>query len=197
MIALLTGTVASLHHDRVIIDVGGVGYLALITPGTAQILSLGSRVTLHTSMVVREDSMTLYGFQEERAKELFDIVQTVSGIGPKVALSIVSALSYEEFAHAVAREDVALLSQVPGIGKKGAQRLILDLKGKLSIAHEERLSPSIPWREKVMSALISLGFSAKEAESAISEFARHYEGDISSLDEGVILKSVLAQSRRR
>lgn len=197
MIASLTGTVVSLHHDRAIIDVGGVGYLAHIPPRTAQLLSPGNLATLHTSMVVREDSMALYGFHEERAKDLFEIVQTVSGIGPKVALSIVSGFSYDDFAHAVAREDVALISKVPGIGKKGAQRLILDLKGKLEHTLEHSSSLSIPWRENVMSALVSLGFSPKEAEGAINDFLRQGEGDISSMDESEILKLVLAQGRRR
>ena len=196
MIALLTGTVTSLHTDKVILDIGGVGYLVSITPMTSRYLTLGSRATLHTSMVVREDSMTLYGFIEERAKELFDVVQTVSGIGPKVALSIVTALSYEDFSRAIAQEDIALLAKVPGIGKKGAQRLILELKGKLVPNPEHVVSAKVPWRENVMSALVSLGFSQREADSAINEFSRNYGGDIASLDEGEILKSVLAHGRR-
>lgn len=197
MIALLTGTVKSLHADRVVIDVGGVGYVVTITPATLHHLAMGSVASLHTSMVVREDSMTLYGFADESAKNLFDVVQTVSGIGPKVALSIVSALSYEDLARAIAQEDISLISKVPGIGKKGAQRLVLELKGKLIGESSIPISTSGSWRESVMSALVSLGFSQREADAAINDFARAHPEQVSTKDVGEILKSVLAQGRRR
>ena len=197
MIALLSGQVHSLHADRAVIDVGGVGYLVTITPSTALHLAMGATTSLHTSLVVREDSMTLYGFLEESSRNLFESVQTVSGIGPKVALSIVGSLSPDDLARAVAQEDVALIEKVPGIGRKGAQRLILELKGKLSDMGSTKKVHVEPWREQLVSALTSLGFSSKEADSSINSFINSYEGDISGAEVSELLKGVLAQGRRR
>ena len=197
MIALLSGQVHSLHADRAVIDVGGVGYLVTITPSTALHLAMGATTSLHTSLVVREDSMTLYGFLEESSRNLFESVQTVSGIGPKVALSIVGSLSPDDLARAVAQEDVALIEKVPGIGRKGAQRLILELKGKLSDMGSAKKVHVEPWREQLVSALTSLGFSSKEADASINSFMKSYEGDISGAEVSELLKGVLAQGRRR
>ncbi len=132
MIAQLTGSVRSINSDRIILEVAGVGYLIHVTPTAAATLTLGNSLTIHTSMVVREDSMTLYGFIDAPSKETFELVQTVSGIGPRVALSILAHLSPDQLADAVESESVNILSGVPGIGKKGAQRILLELKGKLS-----------------------------------------------------------------
>ena len=130
MIAQLTGSVRSINSDRIILEVAGVGYLIHVTPTVAATLTLGNSLTIHTSMVVREDSMTLYGFIDAPSKETFELVQTVSGIGPRVALSILAHLSPDQLADAVESESVNILSGVPGIGKKGAQRILLELKGK-------------------------------------------------------------------
>jgi len=197
MIALLTGTIKSLHADRVIVDVGGVGYLVTITPQASTNLAMGAVVSLHTSMVVREDSMTLYGFLEEQSRSLFETVQTVSGIGPKVALSIVASLSHDELARAITQEDVGVIEKIPGIGRKGAQRLILELKGKLTDFGNTKKVSVEPWRESVMSALVSLGYSQREADNALNDYVRPHESDIAGLEVGEILKSVLAMGRRR
>ena len=197
MIALLTGEVKSLHTDRVILDVNGVGYLVTITPSTSLNLAMGATISLHTSMVVREDSMTLFGFLEEGSRNLFESVQTVTGIGPKVALSIVGAMSPDELARAVLNEDVSLIEKVPGIGRKGAQRLILELKGKLTDTGSSKKIRVEPWRAQVLDALTSLGFSAKEADGSINDYVKNHPGDISQIEVSQILKEVLSQGRRR
>ena len=132
MISIITGTVRAIHIDRLIVEVGGIGLSVLVNPATSNSVTLGSSVQLFTSLVVREDSLTLFGFLSEQARGFFELVQTVSGVGPKVALSILSVLTPEDLARAIAQEDVAVIERVPGIGRKGAQRMILELKGKLS-----------------------------------------------------------------
>lgn len=198
MIALLTGDVRFLAEDRVILDVNGVGYLVHITAPISERIALGSRITFHTTMIVREDSQTLYGFLDESTRSLFESVQTVSGVGPKVALSLVSALSVEDVTRAIAHEDVAVIESVPGIGRKGAQRLILELKGKLSdLGATTRRRGSIPpWREQLGAALTSLGFTPKESDHAIDNYLATID-DPSTLAMSELLKGVLAQGRRR
>ena len=131
MIAQLTGTVRQLTTEKVILEVGGVGYLISITPRTSSQIAMGSVITLSTSLVVREDSMTLFGFLDSKDRDIYEVLQTVSGIGPKVALAITGAMTPDALAQAIASEDIGAIEKVPGIGKKGAQRLILELKGKL------------------------------------------------------------------
>jgi len=179
MISTLSGTIRLLSQDKLVIEVGGVGLSVLINPPTSAGLTLGSQPTLYTSLVVREDSLTLFGFLSEEVRNLFELVQTVSGVGPKVALSIMGALTPEDLARAISQEDTSAIERVPGIGKKGAQRMILELKGKLN-----DLSPGAtykghqpPWREQLLSALVSLGFSAKESDSAISHVVNDLQGD--------------------
>jgi len=197
MIAMLTGEITSLHADKVVLDVNGVGYLVTITPATCSNLAMGARVLLHTSLVVREDSMTIFGFLEESSRNLFETLQTVSGIGPKVALSIVGSMNPDDLARAVINEDVAGIEKIPGIGRKGAQRLILELKGKLISGGDAKKVSVEPWRAQLLDALTSLGYSAKEADHAISDFLSTYHGDVTSLEMGQLLKEVLAQGRKR
>ena len=121
MISLLNGTVRSIHSDRLVVEVGGFGLSVLVTPATTTQVSLGAQVQLFTSLVVREDSLTLFGFVNEESRSLFELVQTVSGIGPKVALSILGALTPEDLSRAIAQEDIGAIEKVPGIGRKGAQ----------------------------------------------------------------------------
>ena len=132
MISLLTGSVRSIASDRLVVEVGGFGISVLVNPQTAAQVTLGSQVQLFTSLIVREDSLTLFGFINDESRSLFELVQTVSGIGPKVALSILGALTPEDLGRAISQEDIGAIERVPGIGRKGAQRLILELKGKLS-----------------------------------------------------------------
>jgi Holliday junction DNA helicase RuvA len=198
MIAQLTGTIRSINNDRIILEVAGIGYLVHVTPVAASTLALGNSLTLHTSMVVREDSMTLYGFLDAPSRETFELVQTVSGIGPRVALSILAHLSPDQLADAVEAESVNILSGVPGIGKKGAQRILLELKGRLSRSGSPSTSVSSAqpmWREQLAGALISLGYSAREADSTISIVAIDYANrglNPADSDLSELLKAALA-----
>lgn len=200
MISLLSGTVRSINTDRVVVEVGGFGLTVLVTPATTTQVTLGSQIQLFTSLVVREDSLTLFGFINEESRALFELVQTVSGIGPKVALSILGALTPEDLGRAIAQEDIASIEKVPGIGRKGAQRLILELKGKLSdlstAAQYKGHQPA--WREQLASALVSLGFSPKESDAAISNVVSALQADgveASKLELSELLKLSLASGK--
>ena len=200
MISLLTGTVRAINTDRLVVEVGGFGLSVLVTPATTTQLTLGSQIQLFTSLVVREDSLTLFGFVNEESRTLFELVQTVSGIGPKVALSILGALTPEDLARAISQEDVGAIEKVPGIGRKGAQRLILELKGKLSdLSTAQQYKEQQPaWREQLSSALVSLGFSPKESDAAISNVVSNLQADgidASNLELSELLKLTLASGK--
>jgi Holliday junction DNA helicase RuvA len=201
MISLVNGVVRSISLDKVIVEVGGVGLSLSISQKTSAQLNIGVPVQLFTTLVVREDALTLYGFLEDGDRVLFELVQTVSGIGPKVALSIVSALSPSQLAIAISQEDISAIEKVPGIGRKGAQRLILELKGKLTdfgtTSKTDRHQPV--WREQLTSALVSLGFNAKDSDAAISQVvARLSEDgvDAQNLELSDLLKRALSQGGR-
>ena len=200
MISLLSGNVRSIHSDRLVVEVGGFGLTVLVTPQTTTQVNLGSQIQLFTSLVVREDSLTLFGFVNEESRSLFELVQTVSGIGPKVALSILGALTPEDLGRAIAQEDIAAIEKVPGIGRKGAQRLILELKGKLrDLSHAQLYKGHQPaWREQLSSALVSLGFSPKESDGAISNVVATLQSDgvdASTLELSELLKLTLASGK--
>ena len=200
MISLLNGTVRSVSPDRLIVEVGGFGVSVLVNPQTSAQTTLGTQIQLFTSLVVREDSLTLFGFINDESRSLFELLQTVSGIGPKVALSILGALTPEDLGRAIAQEDVAVIEKVPGIGRKGAQRLILELKGKLSdLSTGHNYAVHQPaWREHLTSALVSLGFSPKESDAAISNVVSELQAndvDASTLDLSELLKLTLASGK--
>jgi len=200
MISLLSGTVRSIASDRIIVEVGGFGVSVLVNPQTSVQLAMGSQVQLFTSLVVREDSLTLFGFINDESRSLFELVQTVSGIGPKVALSILGALTPEDLARAISQEDIGAIEKVPGIGRKGAQRLILELKGKLTdLSSTQQYKGHQPaWREQLTSALVSLGFSPKESDGAISQVVStlHSDGvDAAQLELSELLKLALASGK--
>lgn len=135
---------------------------------------MGSELTLATTLVVREDSLTLFGFLDPRDRDIYETLQTVTGIGPKVALAITGALTPDELASAIAQEDIGAIEKVPGIGRKGAQRLILELKGKL-VTDEDlpKLTTHSAVRDQLLSALTGLGFTAKESDIAINSTFAH------------------------
>jgi Holliday junction DNA helicase RuvA len=200
MISLLSGVVRSISTDKAIVEVAGVGYSLSITSQTSNSLSIGAPVTLFTTLVVREDSLTLFGFADDEARVLFELLQTVSGIGPKVALSILNSLTPDQLARSVATEDISAIEKVPGIGRKGAQRLILELKGKIAAGTgHQKITHQPAWREQLTSALVSLGFSAKDSDLAISTVIGNLaeEGiDASSVDISELLKLALQSGRR-
>ncbi len=131
MIAFVRGEVAALTVSSAVLEVGGVGLELMCTPGTLATLRAGHTATLPTSMVVREDSLTLFGFVDDDEKSIFELVQTASGVGPKVAQAITAVLSPDDVRRAIASDDVKALTRVPGIGQKGAQRIILELKDRI------------------------------------------------------------------
>ncbi len=195
MIASLFGTIRSLKPDQAIIDVNGVGYLVHITAKTASHLGIGRDYQIFTSLVVREDSMTLYGFNESDERELFELVQTVSGIGPKVALAITAAMGIDDLAAAVNSKDESAIAAVPGIGKKGAQRLILELSGKLDFTHPANKVTGFSWRDQLIDALTGLGFARKQAEQAVNEIAAARDAkELSSMSPTDLLKLALAHA---
>lgn len=191
MIAFLTGRVVRKAASHALLEVGGVGYkLAMSTCSLAALPAEGDEVTVWTYLYVREDELSLFGFESEAEKESFEQLITVTGVGPKVALATLSALSPEALAQAVASDDVAMISTVPGIGKKTAQRIILDLKDKLGIpdlgSAAARGSGAGAALAETTDALLSMGFSAAEVAAAVKGF----EGTGSS-DAQALLKYAL------
>ena len=173
MIAFLTGRLAGKSGAFALLDVGGVGYrLLMSTRSLAALPAEGDDVTVHTYLHVREDELTLYGFESEDERTLFEQLIGVSGIGPKVALAVLSSFAPDALRTAVAREDVGLLSSVPGVGKKTVQRLILELKDKLDIpdlaAGGSAARGSVAVTE-ARDALLTMGFSPAEAAAALRE----------------------------
>jgi Holliday junction DNA helicase RuvA len=175
MIAFVRGRVAGLTLSSAVIEVGGVGLEVMCTPGTLAELRTGQEATLPTSMVVREDSLTLFGFADDDEKQTFELVQTASGVGPKLAQAMVACLSPDDLRRAVASDDVTTLTRVPGIGRKGAQRIILELKDRLGAPSTGVPAPSgptgDPWRGQVHQGLVGLGWSTRDAEKAVDAVA--------------------------
>ncbi|MEU4443523.1 Holliday junction branch migration protein RuvA [Actinosynnema sp. NPDC050801] len=169
MISSLRGQVLSIGLDHVVVEVGGVGYAVQATPATLATLRRGEETQLATSLVVREDSLTLFGFADTEARELFGLLQTVSGIGPRLALATLAVLEPDKLRAALAEGNITVLTQVPGIGRKGAERLIIELRDKVG-----QLAPAPTSgggtgqvRTQVTEALLGLGFPAKQAEQAV------------------------------
>lgn len=180
MIAQVTGTVALLGPTSVVVEVGGFGVLALCSPNTTAGLRLGQTATLATSLVVREDSLTLYGFATLDERELFELLQTATGVGPKLAQAALAVLTPDELRSAIATENLVQLCKVPGVGRKGAQRLVIELKDKINAIGPvgEPAAATLPaaparssWRDQVSQGLQGLGWSSRDAEAACDEVA--------------------------
>ena len=201
MISLVNGVVRSIGNEKIVVEVGGVGLAVSVTSQTGSQLNLGVPVQLFTTLIVREDALTLFGFLDEESRSTFELVQTVTGIGPKVALAIMGSHSPQTLATAIAQEDIAAIEKVPGIGRKGAQRLILELKGKITdFGNAPRSSHHQPvWREQLTAALVSLGFSAKDSDAAINSVVAEYaENGVepTELELSELLKQALQSGRR-
>jgi holliday junction DNA helicase RuvA len=169
--------VTGLAPDGAVIEVGGVGLLVQCTPGTLAQLRTGDRARVATSLVVREDSLTLYGFGSEDERNTFELLQTASGVGPRLALAMLAVMTPDALRRAVAAEDLAALTSVPGIGRKGAQRIVLELAGRLgaetgpaipAAANGASAAGAMAWRDQVRAGLVSLGWQVREADQAIS-----------------------------
>jgi Holliday junction DNA helicase RuvA len=169
MIGRLRGVIASKQGERILIDVAGVGYEVMVTPQTlVDLPAVGEEGVLHTHLHVREDQMALFGFITDDQRDLFRILLGVSGVGPKVALAILGTLSTDELRRAVVAEDAAALTMVPGIGKRSAQKLMLELRPKLELPDAEVLSRGGSVVE-VRQALDGLGYQAAEIREALRE----------------------------
>ena len=197
MIAHLSGSILDVRLNQLVIDVGGIGYQVTVAPELAADSRVGQSISLHTSLVVREDSWTLFGFSNADAKNLFEQLQSVTGIGPKVASALLAVYQPEELRSAIAAQDNAALERVPGIGKKVASRITLELKDKFGGGYRSKSSLSGPWRTQVIGALTGLGYSAKEAESALDDVLSDFGRTPSEADLPEMLKLALAQSRRK
>jgi Holliday junction DNA helicase RuvA len=181
VIAFVRGNVASVGLDTAVVEVGGVGFEVRATPGTLADLRVGEPATLPTSLVVREDSLTLYGFADDDERTVFELLQTASGVGPRLAQAMLAVHRPDDLRRAVATDDLVALTKVPGIGKKGAQRIVLELKDRLGAPTGGRpvggaapvvgVAAGAEWREQVRGALLGLGWSTREAESALDTVA--------------------------
>ncbi|WP_440069849.1 Holliday junction branch migration protein RuvA [Streptosporangium sp. OZ121] len=174
MIASVRGQVTAIAADGAVVEVGGVGVLVHCTPGTLATLRTGEEARLATSLVVREESLTLFGFVTDDERAIFEMLQTASGVGPKVALAMLAVHTPNALRVAVASADVKALTRVPGVGPKGAQRIIVDLKNKLGTP-EEAVSAALDgraaapaWRAQVHSGLVGLGYSGRDADEAVA-----------------------------
>ena len=170
MIASLTGTVSGKLKDSLVLTVQGVGYQVFVADSTRTQAREGDDLLLHTTLIVREDSLTLYGFENLQEKQIFEIVTTVSGVGPRIGLAILSTMSVSNIRNAIASERDELLTRVPGIGKKTAKKIVFELKDKLlsrDAAPIDDLDVISDVNADVMDSLIALGFSIVEAQTAI------------------------------
>jgi holliday junction DNA helicase RuvA len=207
MISHLDGTVSAVAPEGAVIEVGGVGLLVQCTPGTLATLRTGERARVATSLVVREDALTLYGFAADDERDVFELLQTASGIGPRLALAMLAVFTPDALRHAVAAEDITALIRVPGIGRKGAQRIVLELAGRLGspgmtngqgrpAAAAPGLPGASPWRDQVRAGLVNLGWQARDADQAIAaveaDLAQATVGDGDGrVDVAVMLRSAL------
>src|SRR5579859_2648964 len=203
MIAHLSGSVAGVSPDGAVIDVGGFGLRVQCTPGTLASLRPGEPARVATSLVVREDSLTLFGFGTDDERNIFELLQTASGIGPRIALAMLAVHSPDALRRAVAAEDIKALTMVPGIGTKGAQRIVLEMKDRLGAPSDQaagggpaparRGAPS--WRDQVTTGLVNLGWSARDAEAAVT--AVEAESDGQAPDVATALRAALRKLSRQ
>lgn len=193
MISSVRGEVLQIGLDHAVVEVGGVGLAVFATPNTLAGLRRGEQGRLATALVVREDSLTLFGFADDEQRDLFGLLQSVAGIGPRMALATLAVLAPDDLSRALTEGDVKTLTRVPGIGPKVAQRMVLELKDKVVIPaaapSQLAMAPSgNPRRDQVVEALVGLGFTAKPAETAVDKaLAAH-----SDADAAVLLRTALS-----
>jgi Holliday junction DNA helicase RuvA len=207
VIASVNGRVAAVSPEGAVVEVGGVGLAVQCTPGTIARLQVGETARLATSLVVREDSLTLYGFADDDERQLFELLQTANGVGPRLAQAVLAIHPPREVRRAVAMGDLKALMQVPGIGKKGAERLVLELRDRLGAptgdtsfdgpglpAAGSPITAVAPWRDQLTSALIGLGWTSREADNALTALAPVVDEQIAAtgaVDVAVLLRQAL------
>ncbi len=205
MIASVRGTVAALGPDGAVVEVGGVGLAVSCSPGTLARLRVGESARLATSLVVREDSLTLYGFADDDERALFELVQTANGVGPKLAQTMLAVHPPRELRRAIATSDLVTLTRVPGIGRKGAERIVLELRDRIgsidgsdhSFESGAGVAAVAPWRDQLTHALAGLGFPGKEAADAIDVVAAEVTGDTAPDVSALLRKSIQLLGRTR
>jgi Holliday junction DNA helicase RuvA len=195
VIAFVSGRVAAAGPDGAVIDVHGVGMAVQCTPATLAGLRVGEHAQVPTSLVVREDSLTLFGFADDDERSVFEMLQTASGVGPRLALAMLAVHTPNALRRAVTGEDLTALTQVPGIGKKGAQRIVLELKDRLGGpagdgADVRAPARAEPWRAQVQMGLINLGWTVRDADAAVDAVAADLDG-AETPPVAVLLKSAL------
>ena len=200
MIASVSGVVAGLVGDTAVIEVGGVGLAVHCTPGTLATLRAGATVRLATSLIVREDSLTLYGFADDEEKHLFELLQTASGVGPRLAQAVLAVHRPDVVRKALANADVAVLIQVPGIGRKGAERLVLELRDKVGPvplgAIEAPRSLRANWPDQIRQALVGLGWTAGQADAAVAALSAEVDATVASGGAVPAVPALLKQAIR-
>ncbi len=197
MIAFVRGRVAAAGAGEVVLDVGGIGLTLQCTPSTAASLRVGDEARLPACLVVREDSLTLYGFADDDQRIVFELLQTASGIGPRLAQAMLAVHPPDDLRRAVATEDLVALMRVPGVGKKSAQRIVIELKDKLGPPVALRTAPhaaeSAPdgWRGQVHAALLGLGWTGREADAALEQVTPLVGDGVDGADVPGLLKAAL------
>jgi Holliday junction DNA helicase RuvA len=208
VIASVNGRVAAVSPDGAVVEVGGVGLSVQCTPGTIARLQVGETARLSTSLVVREDSLTLYGFADDDERSLFELLQTANGVGPRLAQAVLAIHPPREVRRAVSMGDLKALMQVPGIGRKGAERLVLELRDRLGATTADTpldggaglpagagpLTPVAPWRDQLSAAIVGLGWSSREADTALlalSPVADEQLATAGRVDVAVLLRQAL------
>jgi Holliday junction DNA helicase RuvA len=182
MIASVRGMVAAINPDSAIVEVGGVGMQVMCAPGTLAGLKAGVECRLATSLIVREDSLTLYGFADDDEKQLFELLQTASGVGPRLAQAALAVHTPDTLRRAIAGADLATLTRVPGIGKKGAEKLVIELRDKIG---PMPLGDGTPagmlrgdWQEQVRQGVLALGWTVAQADQAVAAVAESIDGEV-------------------
>ena len=200
MIAFVSGPVAALAPDSAVVEVGGIGIAVQCTPNTLSGLRMGQQTKLATSLVVREDSLTLYGFVDDDERQVFELLQTASGVGPRLAQAMLAVHSPDALRRAVATGDERALIAVPGIGKKGAQKLLLELKDRLGEPVGAAPAIGAPvtqgWRDQLHAALLGLGYATREADEAVAAVTPQAEAAQGTPQVGQLLKAALQTLNR-
>ena len=190
MISILSGEVLDARIDSLVINVGGVGLHVICSPDTIASAKVGQRITIHTSLIVREDSLTLFGFLSQDNRDLFEIIQGVSGFGPKLAFTVLATLPGDDLRRAIQNEDIARLTKTPGVGSKGAARLVLELKDRIGrVTGDNRPSTTPRVLDEVEQAVIGLGWSARDASRVIATLAEDSETNMD--DRSTLLRKAL------
>ncbi|MER6626747.1 Holliday junction branch migration protein RuvA [Streptomyces sp. NPDC000987] len=199
MIAFVSGPVAALAPDSAVVEVGGIGIAVQCTPNTLSGLRAGQHARLATSLVVREDSLTLYGFADDDERQTFELLQTASGVGPRLAQAMLAVHSPDALRRAVSTGDEKALTAVPGIGRKGAQKLLLELKDRLG---EPVGGPAVGpaagggWRDQLHAALVGLGYATREADEAVAAVTPQAEAAEGTPQVGQLLRAALQTLNR-